>query len=75
MSTKIDLEDLARQVRAGSMGPWQRGVDCSLALALIMRILELEAALFQAGHVFFGSQQPPSAMELIALLEKVVVLP
>lgn len=57
------------------MGPWQRGVDCSLALALIMRILELEAALFQAGHVFFGSQQPPSAMELIALLEKGVVLP
>ena len=79
---KIDLEELERIASAAPERAWYEAAVKHIAvnsppvtLALIARIRELEAALFDCGDAFNGRAAQPSAQWLIALLEKGAVLP
>lgn len=67
--SKIDLDDLDRRARA-SLAGLRAGVDCTVALALIARIRELEAGL---GRM--AARGKPQSTWIRALLDKGAVLP
>lgn len=70
MSTKIDLDELDRKIRVGdyvSDGP-------SVVIALISRIREMEAVLYQVESSF-SLIAPAQSAELRALLKKGAVIP
>jgi methionyl-tRNA synthetase len=87
--TKIDLDELDRQLRApcaecdapddhcpecGKPYPSEHGV--TVMTALIARIRELESAVRESAEEFLrNSEYPPEVDDLYALLEKGAVLP
>lgn len=66
---KIDLDDLEQRARA-SLAGLRAGVDCTVAIALIARIRELEGGL---GRVAVRGK--PQSTWIRALLDKGAVLP